>query len=553
MGPRYSIGSLRGLVAAAHLDPKSKESTIPDGTLDGRASNQHQLRQAITHELVLLPGYIVAFVVMYSTSLLVPYGFLDSYTVLADGIHGTLRQYDIQLVSYGRPVYALLIHLVFPLMHYIDDLAYLRLAAAISTGFLAWMFFRTLRFVGIRRIYALALPLLICTTPPYEVFVAWESCAFYLYATILAGAALISADHAFNQRASKQGIYFGSAAIVLLATAMMIYQPAAMVFCVFAAIFLLSRNLSLKSTAARLGVYCSVLVITLELDYVAAKVLPEVLYGTVSTDNRTQLATAPFAKIAWFFQEPLVNALNLWNLLPTAQIALLMAAFILIGLFFFLPGSLAERGCKVLIAFALLPLSYLPNLVVQESWASYRTEVALTSLVVLYAGFALLGFFSFAFNVQKGRWRVTQGSERKLQANLVTAILVVWVIFGGFSAAKNVSNYFVLPQAEELRILASQLNAASLANVTSIYVIPCSWSDSISPVVRYDEFGVASCSADWVPGPMVYLLLRDLDPAKTNIPILVAPSGGAIHPPPGSLVIDMRMLKRYRFAGPQYH
>lgn len=554
MEQRFTV-SQKGLASDfIPIDSESEDAPPLKDSLAGLTGNQPPLRQIIKREPLYLLGYIVISLVIYSSTLLVSYGFLDSYTALTEGAQGTLRSYDIQIVSYGRPIYAVLVNLTFSAMHTVSDLAFLRLAAAVSLGVLAWMFYQALRLVGIHRIYALVFPLLICTTPPYEVFVAWESCAFFLSAAILAGAALMSVDRAFNRRATKQGLLFGGASLVLLAMAMMLYQPAAMVFCVFAAIFLLGRNQSLRSTVARLGVYCSVLIIALELDYMAAKILPQMLYGTQIQGVRTEFASDLLAKAAWFFQEPLVNALNLWNLLPTIQIALIVGIFSLVGLFFFVPGKLIERGGKVLIAFLVLPLSYLPNLVVQESWASYRTEVALTSLVVLYAGFALLGFLSLALKVKKGPFRVRQaGPTKNLYVYLATAVLVVSMIFGSVLAARNVTAYFALPQAEELSILANQLNTTALAKASSIYVIPCSWSDSISPVVRYDEFGVASCSESWVPGPMVYLLLRDLDPAKVNIPIIVVPPGGSIQPPPGSLVIDMRTLRRYRFGVPQYH
>ncbi len=512
-------------------------------------SGEQEEQPRLLPDLFLLPGFIGASLAVFSTSLLVPYGFTDSYDVLADAQAGTLESIDAHVVASGRPLYALLQHLAFASITNIDGFRYLRLAAAIAVGLLAWLFYLALRRAGMRQPFALTIPLLICATPPYEVYVGWETCAFFPYAAVLAGAALFAADHALKRRLTKPGILAGSAAVALLSLALMIYQPAAMVFWVFAAISLFGRPASLRSTAKRLGAYGLVMALTLAVEYLATLLLPGMMYGTTPS-GRAALVQHPLAKALWFIRQPLVDALNLWNLLPHVSIAGLMAVFTLAGLLLFLPGKPVERGGKFLLALALTPLSYLPNLVVQDDSSPYRTQAGLTSLVVLYACFALLGWLAFAFKAKllKEALRKRQLSTGKLAMRLAAAVLVGGALVGSALAANNVTSYFVVPQAQELSIVAGHLNDAALAQATSIYIIGCTADDSLSPVVRYDEFGLPSCSQFWVPRPMVYLLLRELHPAQAHLPITFVRPGQPINPPPGSLVIDLRTLRLYRLV-----
>ncbi|HEU5382381.1 MAG TPA: glucosyltransferase domain-containing protein [Ktedonobacteraceae bacterium] len=540
------------------IDLHNAHSSPLKDSLNSRMSHLDPRHRAVMQELIVLLCYVVVGALMFSVALITPYSFTDSYTDLAQAIQGSLYGYYVQLVTYGRPVYALLAQMAFSPMSSIGDLRYLRLIAVIGTGLLAWTFYKALRLAGIRQQYAIVLPLLICTTPPYEVYVGWDDCFCFPYAAVLAGAALILANSAITKRSSRQGWIRGGISLVLLVMAMMIYQPAAMVFVVFVAIVLFCRKASLRSTLLRFLVYCSMLMIALGIDFIAAKTLPVLLYGAPLAGSRTQLVTDIPAKAGWFFQEPLPDALNLWNLLPKVSIAVFVGVFSFAGLFLFLRGKLIERLSKLLIAVVLVPLSYLPNLIVEESWASYRTQAALTALIALYVGLALLGFFHSSrlqmesLRIQIGPLKIQRPFIRVQPGALATTILLVVVIFGGLVAARNVTRYFVLPQEQELSFIVSQLNTGSLATVKRIYVIPCSWSDSISPVVRYDEFGLASCSQPWAPGPMVYLVLRELAPAKADIPIVVASPGDVSSPPDGSIVIDMRLLRMYRFAEPQY-
>ncbi len=497
------------------------------------ASTAEDAPLTLKKDLLFLPLYIGIFALVYASTVLVPYAASDSYGKLYAALRGQLQFDDHWVVTDGRPILAFLTHVTFAAMGSVNDLRYEKAIAVVGLGVLAWTFYAALRVAGIRQRYALLIPVLICTLPGYELDAALPICAFYPFVSALAGVACFSIDRAVDRGFSKRAVLPALAAMLLLSIAMLTYQPAAMVYWVFVGIALLCRRASLKSMLMRLVLYGLALVPALLVDLLAIKVLPGLLYGNLpGGDTRaSQLATDPLERIHWFLRIPLVDALNLWYLEPRLRIAALVGVCTFAGLFFFLKGERAERWGKLVIALVLLPLAYLPSLVFQQEWGWYRTEVAMTSLLVIYLAFAVLGFFH-SLPLQKG--------------TLATALLILLALVGSIGAVNNVTRYIVLPEAQEYSVLTNQLRSPALATATSIYFISPDCSKGVSPLIRYDEFGLPSTCQSWAPPAMVYLILQHIDPAKVNIPVILAPPGGPYAPPPGSLVIDMRILSSYQ-------
>jgi hypothetical protein len=156
--------------------------------------------------------------------------------------------------------------------------------------------------------------------------------------------------------------------------------------------------------------------------------------------------------------------------------------------------------------------------------------VGVTALVALYVGFAVCGYAN--------RWR-------SRHFNPAVAGLVVATLSCALLASRNIYLGFAAPQMLEYLFLRNELNAAAVAQAQSVYFIPASWSDSIAPIVRYDEFGLPSSAQVWGPEPMTYLVLRDLG---KPLPVTIAPPTGPTQVPPKSLVVDLRRIKNYRWS-----
>jgi hypothetical protein len=129
---------------------------------------------------------------------------------------------------------------------------------------------------------------------------------------------------------------------------------------------------------------------------------------------------------------------------------------------------------------------------------------------------------------------------------MVLGVVVVWAVFSGFVASRNLVRYFVEPQAIEYHLLKGQLRKIDLATVQTIYFIRPNWYDGVTSVVRYDEFGLPSSCQPWVPGPMVKCAIREIGDDADRITVVHLAQDEAGKIPPGAAVIDMKSLKQFR-------
>ena len=465
----------------------------------------------------------------YFSAVAIPYGFFDDYLVLRQILTGRAKTpWQIRIAS-GRPVHAVFVQLSYAAMRGPADLRYLRLIAIVFIAILAFLIYRALAGAQWRRYPAICTALLIVTLPPFQVYASWALAASYPLAAITAAAAFYLADCVSKQSGRRKlGAIAGSLLLLWLAVAN--FQPAMMFFWVFAAIALLSGEATFGSISRRIVLYGLLTSGGLLLG-LATFAIGRAKYVYLLPPERVGFTHNLSGKLYWFFDNPLRDALNLVNLWPDGTIAVALAAFILCGMVGYFRGGPADRLFKLLLAVLILLLSYAPNLVTAENWSSYRTQLVLTSLVALYAIMAVQGYATMLTGRGCGR--------------AVAAVLTLLAGAGVLTAAYSVDTYFAIPQNLEQRLIRSQLSQADWAHAREIYAIGCTWRDSAAPFVRYDEFGLPSCSQPWGLIPAVYFVLRETAPAGAALPIEAAPQGGPITPPPGSVVVDMRKLAHF--------
>ena len=322
-----------------------------------------------------------------------------------------------------------------------------------------------------------------------------------------------------SSRAPRQHWPGMAISFVMLTGALAIYQPAAMMFWVFAGIAWLTTA---ETPDLREVIYAGALMgAALTAEYALAKGLPFILYGHANTFGRTALVTNLPQKAEWFFHQPLRDALNLPLIAPRTWVAWAVTVFISGGLWLCFPGSSITRAIRLALAAILLPLTYLPNLLVAENWSTYRTQVALTSLLWFYTAMALIGWL---------RWI---RSERSLPAFVVLAV----IICAGL-ANRNVTLEFAVPQATEYRMMAHTLRESKLQGTKNFCFVLANSTGTLAPVVRYDEFGLPSSSQPWVPQAMAWLILRNRQsPYADLVPSALTVRGGPA--PAGCTVIDL--------------
>ena len=465
-------------------------------------------------------AYLAALTCIYAAALAVPYAFSDTYPTLARALYDGLWGIQNAMLQGGRPLYALVTTLTFPHIHSLAALGWLRLLALLGLACFATAYATALRRHGLPRTVVWALPLLTACLPPFQVYVAWAVCAPYTWAAAFAGLAFLALE-------SKHGALWRLAvSSCALSAAVFLYQPAAMMFWVFAAVAWLSgrRPPPARAIPEALALMGSVLAV----DFVLSKTLPSLILGATDHLPRSHVTVNVLAKLAWFWHTPLRQAANLWILVPSTALAVVLLAWTVIGLTLYWRNRGLSLAWRIPLALLLVPLTYLPNLVVAVNEAAYRTAPALTAIVLLYATLALLGRLTI--------WR-------PLNLQRVGPILVLTLIgLAAFSAARNVTTEFAVPQHEEWLRVRTALSQPPVTRAARIYFRTASTRDSLAPVVRWDEFGVPSISKPWVPVAMAWLMARWYGvPAQHQISLqmVIAPGRATANLPAGSCIVDL--------------
>lgn len=496
--------------------------------------SRSDLSETLAHSSLSAAQVFIFFLVVlslcYAAALVTPYALSDDCTNLVTFRSGASWARHLEIAG-GRPVLAFLANFFYRRTPDIGDLRYWRLFAVITVAVLSLCLYRSMRSAGWEWRHSVMVSLIAVTLPPFQIYVSIASCAFYPLAALFAAAAFYMAEAALRARtiAPRLGLAAGSVLVLLLAVTD--FQPAAMFFWVFAAVMIFRSRATMAFGLRRLVWYGGLAATSLVLGFGFYK-LGVAKYGSLLPSSRARLTSDILGKAVWFLGHPLADALNLVWVLPSPWVAIGVAAFASTGMLLYFEGHMGERLGKYIIALCLLPLAYLPNLVVAEDWSSYRTQIALTPLILLYLFFALHGY--------------TRKLHKRVAERACTIILGLLAIVSISCAAYNVQIYFAIPASLELGLMRSQIATGNLARARSIYVIGSTWRDAIAPAVRYDEFGFPVSAQPWAPGPAMRLVVRELDPAQSGIPIEVAPADGPIKPPSGALVVDMRRLRDFR-------
>jgi hypothetical protein len=463
---------------------------------------------------------------------------MDDYSILCAAIRHEMFDptcgFDVTKISVagGRPLYALGYILAFKAIHSIGDLRWLRTASVVGIGAFVIASYRALKGKDLPPSVVLTFPLLAAFMPPFQVYAAWATSFLTPWSGLLAGIAFTTITPALPGCLSWRR---WALAVAILTASLAITQHAAMTFWLYAGIaWLAPPKAPDRQDVVRAGVVMGVALVTA---YALAKGLPLLLYGGY-TYYRTALVTDIPEKIWWFLTVPLSDALNLPLIVRDRKIAYFMLAFIISGLWLYLPGSPFIRLSRMALAGVLVPLASLPTLIVAENSYSYRTQIAITGLILFYAVIAFVGWLRFL------------GLQRVLPVCLVISV----VTCAGL-ANRNMLVEFIVPQVLEYRIAGNALRDVKFQDAKNVYFIPARWGDTLAPVERYDEFGHPSLASFWVPQAMAWLILKETHspfadlvfsrsvvlmdklPSSAVDPVFSRPALGD-SAPPGSIVVD---------------
>jgi hypothetical protein len=480
-------------------------------------------RWLVASALLLLP------LVLYSNTLFSRFGFRDDYAILRE-VHEEPGKVFRHVGTFARPLYGIMLQVFFERVDGVDDLWKGRMASALCVGAVSAMLFLALLKLNWPPWTSALLGALMTVLPAAQVMVSWAICWPHLVGGLCSFAAFLVAQKGGNLRTA--------AAVSLLVTGILIYQSHVFFYFVLVAAGLVAyQDQTLKWRTRCLIKHF----FTMGAALAAAYGIMQVLYAAdvFKESNLVVLETEPLAKLQWFIEGPLRNAIALIVLndaekgMAVAYImtAAITGAILLVGGWGRWKSGGWREGLFWAVTFsALLVSAFTANLISMQRWSTYRTIYALTGVLLV---FFVLGLQTIASYFPKGRrW-------------VAPAVLALLLLVGLPLARVQAYTLFALPQQEELALVEEGAKKLALLDKATVFIIRPTIDDTCAPHRYSDEFGTLSTDSDWVPKEMLKLLLngRVPDPSKryTFICGRSLPTGRTF-----PVVIDMRRLKQFR-------
>ena len=437
---------------------------------------------------------------LYVPVLTVTYGFLDDYSNLLR-LNTSWRDNLAMDVSQGR--FSLVV--AYPIVtraHEIGDLVWWRflgVLAAIGVFFVAtWVVSTATRLPRISMVVGLT----IVSLPAVALFVTWASVWFFVVGI---GLSFLSARAFFEyclpaerSRGARRRVALWIIALLLWVFCIGVYQPVGVIVPVVFAFLLTCRAASLREVIVN-TLRFFVLTLATGLVYLLVYRGGVALVGTAVT-SRAAAPDLP-AKAQFLVHEVLPRVLIPMEMaLPSSEAALIVGMFLVLGVVLFRPEIPArQRVANVLLLILALIVSLVPLMVTAENWPSNRIRVASQIWFVFVALVAMIGF---------GTTIARATLRRRLSPHLITILVVAGsavVVLHGFVLVRD---YMVTPQSAEYE--AARAVVRELPNGQDpITVEQADWTNSLAPSVQFDEFGLPSSAAPWVPVPFVTLLWQE--------------------------------------------
>lgn len=467
----------------------------------------------------------VIIVLIYVPVIFFSYGFSDDYAFLYN-INAGIDSQIQSVLSSGRPVLAALFTFSWGSLTSIHQISCLRFVSILGIGILSLIYYWIFRSYHESPITAFFQAILLSLTPAIQLFASWATCSFFPFAMVMASLA------AYLPRLLRNKTLAYILSMILLEITLLIYQPAAMTYWVVVCIMIFyeyqfDERINLEKISKKLITHIIVWVIPALLAYLVVRIGSQ-LFPLFKRSELIEFKDIPM-KLYWFIKEPFSRSLNIFSIQNSSLTTCLVLIFLITGMFLWLRGKYDKRVILIFISFFLILLSYFPNLIVTVYQPSYRSQVALSGIIIVLFLFALKGITQW-FN-----------------PTLLNGILLFMTITCSLAATKNVIINIAIPQEIELRYLQSQLNTHPLENVTEIDIIQAESNSLLVPTI-IDEFGRPSTNTDWAPEPMIRLILMEKQPQYLNIPIRVLPpdTESGLTENLSNLVIDMRNISSFK-------
>lgn len=355
------------------------------------------LRTHLVTSRAALIAVTLSVVAMFIPVAVVRYGHIDDYPLVWLTVSGhpdpevgnsILDGFTVQ----GRPLEGLLESLAFSAAGSLDNLRFVRIFGFAGIAALGVLLHWALVRSGFRSGAAALITVLICSLPAFQVYAASAVLYSAPYAAILAGAASLVAATAIGlpRRLARRRLVVSAA---LLLGGLLIYQPPAMFFWVFLAIAVIGARREPGRVKRIVWVHLGVAGVAFAFAWAITKAGIHVVGANAPANaGRTALVDDLAGKLHWFFgwhtthenglsfHGPLFGAFGLFDLSPSPWLTDLVALVVIGGLLVLLHRERLSIPLYGGIAVLLVPLSFLPSLVVAENSPTYRVRAALSAL-----------------------------------------------------------------------------------------------------------------------------------------------------------------------------
>lgn len=336
------------------------------------------------------------------------------------------------------------------------------------------------------------LPFFIClylvTSLPFLVSVQWATCMQFFIANT---AALLSGAIALKSIQIKNGkpqmrISAGLASAGLGLTSLFLYQGAFACFLIPFLLNFLNPFKYRKDTVLVVGLVFHLLICAVY--FVLYKATLSIFFSHIIESSRNSLYINPWEKLKFFMARPLERSFR-FTLLTHEDSAVSKVYYPVMLLTLVVLAFLRFRIAKWKLALKYLAgigcifvISYLPPLLIKESFASNRTLMALDLCV-------------FIVCLEMALWFIKNIRVLQLAG-------VAMVCFFAFCARYNFQQVFLRPLVQETAILKAYFKQHFNSSIHTIHFIRPSedfMAEKLGVNRSMDEFGVSSSCWKWVP------------------------------------------------------
>jgi len=395
--------------------------------------------------------FCIILLVTYLPVVQTDYYFMEDYIFVRGSevltYNESFRDEIVVRTSDGKTIYGAFLYLIASLN--VSGNA-IRLLGIISLGLLAYIIYKFFITYRIKSEHSFLISVIVCTLPAFQIYVAWTVAVPYIFSAILsviAGILLFKLVSEKDIRSSiyQAGLFFSIIAILVIA--MYIYAPTAMLYWALGIVPLsiLNNDDFTKKWRKKFIIFISAGFISLVIYFLSVKLLHFILnIGFVGRGGLIEWTNIPL-KLKWFFFCPLTYALNLWNIYPTYKLASIVTIIIL-GMFLLkvikVPNKekrahvIWNHCLRLFLTAGFIFLSFLPNLMITDTNAPYRTLASLTMIVFFLFYFGLVSIFNFI--------KIKPGFLSNLQGKAVTIALILLTLVATYHAHNNVKNFAML-------------------------------------------------------------------------------------------------------------